>query len=79
MQIYLFFQFIAVHVRRGDFSVYCGNGDCYPALSVYARQVEEVKQEIFKVRGVDIEHVVVTAGMCFPALHFLTILLICNR
>jgi hypothetical protein len=58
-------QFIAVHIRRGDFAVYCGDRACYPALSVYARQVEEVKKEIYEKKGIVIRDVVVTASMLF--------------
>lgn len=51
--------------------MHCGNGHCFPALSVYAKQVEDVKKEIYKIRGITIERVVVTASALF---YFLVVL-----
>ncbi|KAF8813882.1 hypothetical protein BYT27DRAFT_7131069 [Phlegmacium glaucopus] len=42
-------QFIAVHIRRGDFSFFCstdGRQDCLPPLSAYKRHVNDVVAEI---------------------------------
>ncbi|OBZ78652.1 hypothetical protein A0H81_00004 [Grifola frondosa] len=41
--------FITVHVRRRDFAGMCGNvprEECFAPLSVYARRVREVQEEL---------------------------------
>jgi len=48
--------FIAVHVRRGDFSYFCStdrNPDCFPPLSVYKKHVDNMVVEIQSSRDID--------------------------
>ncbi|KDR85480.1 hypothetical protein GALMADRAFT_53717 [Galerina marginata CBS 339.88] len=55
---------IAIHVRHGDFSNYCGDlphEDCYASLSVLGRRVDEAKQEILERKGIVVDHVVMTS------------------
>ncbi|PPQ78032.1 hypothetical protein CVT25_015577 [Psilocybe cyanescens] len=55
---------ISIHIRHGDFAGWCGDvpvDDCFAPLSVIARRVEEVKQEILDRKGVVVEHVVMTS------------------
>ncbi|KAJ7623687.1 hypothetical protein FB45DRAFT_797959 [Roridomyces roridus] len=53
--------YIAIHVRRGDFKNACNTKevtvkpeDCLAPLSAYAQRVEEVREEIFKTKGMRI-------------------------
>ncbi|KAG5649844.1 hypothetical protein H0H81_001801 [Sphagnurus paluster] len=54
---------IAIHVRRGDFGVFCGadKTNCYASLPVIARRVEEVKVELMHKKGISVEHVIMTS------------------
>ncbi|PPR02698.1 hypothetical protein CVT26_009801 [Gymnopilus dilepis] len=55
---------IAIHIRHGDFKDWCGSvpvEDCFASLSVIARRVEEVKQELLEWKGVVVDHVVMTS------------------
>ncbi|KAJ2930506.1 hypothetical protein H1R20_g6581, partial [Candolleomyces eurysporus] len=55
---------IAVHIRHGDFKNWCGNvpiEDCFAPLSVIARRVQEVKEEILEKKGIVVEHVIMTS------------------
>ncbi|KAF8203947.1 hypothetical protein BJ912DRAFT_1090884 [Pholiota molesta] len=55
---------IAIHIRHGDFAGYCGEvpvDDCFASISVIARRVEEVKQEISERKGIDVKHVIMTS------------------
>ncbi|KAG5647758.1 hypothetical protein DXG03_008481 [Asterophora parasitica] len=54
---------IAIHVRRGDFKVFCGEETtgCYASLEVIARRVEEVKAELLQRKGIMVEHVIMTS------------------
>jgi hypothetical protein len=57
-------QWIAIHIRHGDFAGYCGEvpvDDCFASISVIARRVEEVKQEISERKGIDVKHVIMTS------------------
>jgi hypothetical protein len=66
-----FEQFIALHVRRADFDIWCPaekpRGDCLPALSDFAHRVEEVKKQL-ATRARDpiaadaIQHVLITSN-----------------
>jgi hypothetical protein len=63
-------QFIAIHVRRGDFieGPFCSQADgaepCFATLDTYGQRVEEVKEELRQKRGIVIpdSHVVLTSG-----------------
>ncbi|KAF8913143.1 hypothetical protein CPB84DRAFT_1812062 [Gymnopilus junonius] len=55
---------IAIHIRHGDFKDWCGSvpiEDCFAPLSVIARRVQEVKQEILDRKGIVVDHVVMTS------------------
>ncbi|KAG6837668.1 hypothetical protein H0H93_004944 [Arthromyces matolae] len=54
---------IAIHVRRGDFQVFCPDGPegCYASLDVIGRRVDEVKVELFQRKGINVEHVIMTS------------------
>ncbi|KAG6817946.1 hypothetical protein H0H87_012414 [Tephrocybe sp. NHM501043] len=54
---------IAIHVRRGDFSVFCPEDPtgCYASLDVIARRVDEVKAELLQRKGMSVQHVIMTS------------------
>jgi hypothetical protein len=55
---------IAIHIRHGDFANWCGTvplHDCFAPISVIARRVEEVKQELLERKGLVVNHVIVTS------------------
>ncbi|KAF8078913.1 hypothetical protein FPV67DRAFT_1663582 [Lyophyllum atratum] len=54
---------IAIHVRRGDFGVFCGEDPtgCYASLAVIARRVDEVKAELLRRKGISVDHVIMTS------------------
>ncbi|KAF8956056.1 hypothetical protein BDZ97DRAFT_1853458 [Flammula alnicola] len=55
---------IAIHVRHGDFANWCGTvavDDCFAPISVIARRVEEVRDEILQLKGVVVNHVIMTS------------------
>ncbi|KAJ7627140.1 hypothetical protein FB45DRAFT_835412 [Roridomyces roridus] len=60
--------YIAVHIRRGDFAIWCDLTyhtpleDCFAPLSTYARRVEEVQAELMEKKGVSAERVIVTSN-----------------
>ncbi|KAJ7753041.1 hypothetical protein DFH07DRAFT_824466 [Mycena maculata] len=63
-------QYIAIHVRHGDFAAMCDGVpelDCFAPLIAYARRVEEVRAEILKMKGIAIERVVMTSDEQDPA------------
>jgi len=48
--------FIAVHVRRGDFSYFCSTDrrpDCFPPLSVYKKHVDDIVAKIQSSHDID--------------------------
>ncbi|KAJ7225380.1 hypothetical protein GGX14DRAFT_511315 [Mycena pura] len=56
--------FISIHVRRYDFEVWCGGvpvQECFAPLSVIARRVGEVQDELRERTGVTVSHVLVTS------------------
>ncbi|KAJ7230618.1 hypothetical protein GGX14DRAFT_6107 [Mycena pura] len=55
--------YIAVHVRHGDFGGWCGVPlkDCFAPLSVIARRVEEVQDELLQTKRLVVDRVVVTS------------------
>ncbi|KAI0756814.1 hypothetical protein C8Q80DRAFT_1215643 [Daedaleopsis nitida] len=64
--------YIAVHVRHGDFKNWCWNAeqpeDCFAPLSVIARRVTEVQDELRERKGVDIPmaRVIITSDETDP-------------
>lgn len=64
--------YISMHVRHGDFKVYCGDhsskeGGCFASLDAYRAAVEEVRAELRERKGVEVEHVLVTSDEQDPA------------
>ncbi|KAJ7225371.1 hypothetical protein GGX14DRAFT_386272 [Mycena pura] len=56
--------FISIHVRRYDFEVWCGGvpvQECFAPLSVIARRVGEVQDELRERTGVTVNNVLVTS------------------
>ncbi|KAJ7282064.1 hypothetical protein C8J57DRAFT_1219811 [Mycena rebaudengoi] len=56
--------YAAVHIRRGDFKIWCDGvpvEECFAPLSAFVRRVEEVKAEIFANRGIIVDRVIVTS------------------
>ncbi|KAJ7803821.1 hypothetical protein B0H14DRAFT_2527669 [Mycena olivaceomarginata] len=58
-------HYIAIHVRRGDFADWCPRtmpvDECFAPLSAYARRVEEVREELQRARGIEVQRVVLTS------------------
>ncbi|KAJ3518176.1 hypothetical protein NLJ89_g18 [Agrocybe chaxingu] len=56
------FQFIAVHMRRGDFGQQCRDGrtskECFVPLENYRKAVESMQQELRDKKGIDVKDVV---------------------
>ena len=47
--------FIVVHVRHGDFNNICGDeGDCLPALDIFATAVKQVQKELRRQKGIKV-------------------------
>lgn len=47
--------FIVVHVRHGDFNNICGDeGDCLPALDIFATAVKQVQKELRQQKGIKV-------------------------
>ncbi|KAF8148781.1 hypothetical protein K438DRAFT_1625324 [Mycena galopus ATCC 62051] len=55
--------YIAVHVRRGDFSIWCKVAvqNCFAPFAAYERRVNEVRAQIIKNTGVDVSRVIITS------------------
>ena len=54
----------ACHVRHGDFSDFCEDevlDDCFAPLSVIARRVEQVREEVLERKGIRVDRVLVTS------------------
>ena len=54
-------QYVGIHIRHGDFINYCGETpkeDCFASLSVVARRVQEVQDEVQERYGYRPERVV---------------------
>ncbi|KAJ7824383.1 hypothetical protein B0H14DRAFT_3728695 [Mycena olivaceomarginata] len=58
--------FGALHVRRGDFMIWCNvihhmpANKCFAPLSAYARRVAQVQAELLERTGIQADHVIVT-------------------
>ncbi|KAF8591919.1 hypothetical protein K439DRAFT_1626429 [Ramaria rubella] len=64
--------YIAVHVRRGDFTAACGHtspDECFQPISSYARRVADVSAKLFAKHGLELpmHHVLVTSDETDPA------------
>lgn len=63
---------ITVHIRRNDFRKWCQDvgvpeDECLAPLSVYAKRLEQVKEELRTQKGVsDIQHVLVSSDEADP-------------
>ncbi|KAJ7821380.1 hypothetical protein B0H14DRAFT_3471566 [Mycena olivaceomarginata] len=56
--------YITIHVRHGDFEGWCDTpviAECFAPLSAIARRVEEVREELQRVKGISIAHVILTS------------------
>ena len=63
-------QYISIHVRHHDFQVYCEDlplSDCFAPISVIARRVQEVKEELLLKHGLDVKHIIMTSDEDDPA------------
>jgi len=57
-------QYIAIHVRHHDFQGWCGDvpvKDCFAPVSVIARRVRDVQEELISTKGLHIRDVVITS------------------
>ncbi|KAG6334538.1 hypothetical protein ID866_4554 [Astraeus odoratus] len=62
--------YITVHVRHDDFGVHCHDvplGECWAPLSVFARRVAEVQQEVLDKKGIRATHVIMTSDERDPS------------
>lgn len=60
-----------MHVRRGDFADWCGDvpvDDCFAPVSVIARRVREVQEEILNRKGFTVENssIIITSDEVKP-------------
>ncbi|RDX51420.1 hypothetical protein OH76DRAFT_1417184 [Lentinus brumalis] len=56
--------FITIHARHGDFSGWCGDvptSECFAPLSVFARRVREIQDELRERHGIYVHHVLMTS------------------
>ncbi|KAJ7622484.1 hypothetical protein FB45DRAFT_125421 [Roridomyces roridus] len=58
--------YIAIHARRGDFSVWCEiwgvpSTECFAPISAYAQRVQEMQTYIYESRGIRVTHVIATS------------------
>ncbi|KAG8929947.1 hypothetical protein FRC02_004833 [Tulasnella sp. 418] len=63
--------FISVHVRHGDFEVFCDYKDlpvekCYAPVSAFAQAVDEVRAELKQRKNIDVQRVIVTSDEVDP-------------
>lgn len=63
--------FITIHVRRGDFAVWCYDtplDDCFAPFSDYAKKVEDIRR-VLTMRGIQVDpsHVIITSDEKDPA------------
>ncbi|KAG1833390.1 hypothetical protein EV424DRAFT_1365171, partial [Suillus variegatus] len=56
--------YISIHIRYGDFSQQCEEfpaDQCFAPLSVIARRVSEVQEELRTRKGIEATHVIITS------------------
>ncbi|KAG6334539.1 hypothetical protein ID866_4555 [Astraeus odoratus] len=56
--------YISIHVRHGDFRVYCNDlpeDQCWAPISAIARRVAEVQQELLERKGINVTNVIMTS------------------
>ncbi|KAG2140052.1 hypothetical protein DEU56DRAFT_291167 [Suillus clintonianus] len=62
--------YISVHIRHGDFGDQCNDGisldQCFAPLSIIARRVSEVQEELRTQKGVEVTQVIVTSDESDP-------------
>jgi hypothetical protein len=66
----IFFKYIAIHARHGDFAGYCNDvprEDCYPSIATYQRRIEEIQEETRERLGLDPQHVIMLSDEADPA------------
>ncbi|KAG1851013.1 hypothetical protein C8R48DRAFT_811052 [Suillus tomentosus] len=57
-------RYITIHIRHGDFSQQYGEfpeDQCFAPLSVTARRVCEVQEELRTRKGIDATHIIMTS------------------
>ncbi|KAI6047922.1 hypothetical protein EDC04DRAFT_36455 [Pisolithus marmoratus] len=57
-------QFISIHMRHGDFRIYCNEyteDQCFVPLPAIARRVAEIQQELLDRKGINVTHVIMTS------------------
>jgi len=59
---------IGIHMRHGDFKTWCGEdlSECFPSFPAISRRVEEVKAEVLQLKGIVVEHVIMTSDETDP-------------
>ena len=66
-------QFVAVHIRRGDFGRDCdgGSNKCFIPLATFKKKVDNMIMEILETKNIDVDKVIVMSGMfVFPEILF---------
>ncbi|KIK35892.1 hypothetical protein CY34DRAFT_811817 [Suillus luteus UH-Slu-Lm8-n1] len=61
--------YVSIHIRHGDFSEQCEGvpvDQCFASLSVIARRVSEVQDELRTRKGIDAAHVIMTSDESDP-------------
>ncbi|KAG2037002.1 hypothetical protein BDR03DRAFT_1092124 [Suillus americanus] len=56
--------YVSIHIRHGDFHEQCGEvpvDQCFAPLSVIARRVSEVQEELRTRKGIEARHVIMTS------------------
>jgi hypothetical protein len=69
-RFFFFGQYVSIHVRHHDFKGWCGDvpvEDCFASLSVIARRVREVQEELRTRKGIDVRHVIMTSDEIDPS------------
>ena len=60
-------QFIALHIRHGDFGSYCAaagktNVDCFPPVSTYVKHIDAIKKKWLDKTNITVTNVIVMSG-----------------
>lgn len=63
-------QFIAIHDRRGDFANRCKDGSCLNQLTIFAEQVNEIRQTLLQKHNKNITQVLLASGELYLAVPY---------
>jgi len=71
---HFFFQYIAVHVRRGDFTAPCKKkgipvDKCVPSLKSFKAKVDQIRQQLLDDKKREVNAVVLMSGMLVKVLY----------